>query len=662
MIKGIKILLCIHLLFTGVLNAAFAQEERLSITVQQDGDVYIHHVESLPFGFGFNIYRQEAGGEFIKLNEEVVKRVSNGPELVQKIGNELYKRLQHDLETASSTETLLRLKSDHRLSLLLSFSYPAIAEALGFLYIDTDAPSQGQLKYRIELINSLGETTGEQFAASANPDPLSIEAPEGLKLSMNGNLLEASWKYPNPAEPEKVSGFYLYRESPDGKLREQLNEAILLLTEDQTFSQSLELPLDGATYGYFVKAVDITGQESAPSAKVNYTLSDITPPAKVKQLRTHVLPNGRVELSWPTSVDADAEGYHVYRAPRSVDSFKRVNKELVPLLQTVFVDSTVTPGNKYMYTITAVDSLGNESEKSMPASALLEDHTPPEAPVDLQARYLEASKTVSLSWKESNAADFRSYMLLRRRKENEQYGSFSQLNDSTLRKTIFEDEGLARIGFPAGAIFQYGVVAIDKATNFSDTTFVIFQIPDLEAPEAPTAFSASGKDGYRAVLNWNASTSKDVVSYKLFKDDSLLALLPYSDRYYRDKEVEVGSQYIYQLKAVDSLGNESKAMSDTLLMRDKNPPAAARNLQAATTAEGVKLSWEAVPNEDLTGYKIFRCEIPTGVYVPVAEREAAQQSWTDPDGRAGLWYKIIAEDSSGNESKWSSPAQAVRVQ
>ena len=105
------------------------QDDQLSITIQQDGDVYIHHAESLPFGYGFNIYRRDAGGEFNQINEEVITTVSSGPELVERLGNELYNRLQNDLGTEGPTETLLQLKSDQTLTLISSFSDPDIAEA-----------------------------------------------------------------------------------------------------------------------------------------------------------------------------------------------------------------------------------------------------------------------------------------------------------------------------------------------------------------------------------------------------------------------------------------------------------------------------------------------------------------------------------------------------
>jgi hypothetical protein len=96
-------------------------------------------------------------------------------------------------------------------------------------------------------------------------------------------------------------------------------------------------------------------------------------------------------------------------------------------------------------------------------------------------------------------------------------------------------------------------------------------------------------------------------------------------------------------------------------MTDFDAPAAVRNVQAqAQPEQGVRIRWEAVSADDVAGYQVYRTpEIPTGVYEPVQEELVSGTEMTDPQGEAGMWYRVRAVDSSGNESQMSQPARAV---
>ena len=69
-----------------------------------------------------------------------------------------------------------------------------------------------------------------------------------------------------------------------------------------------------------------------------------------------------VELSWAISPETDVAGYNVYRSDTESGAGTRVNSSLV--LVPIFRDSSVAPGRKYFYRVTAVNRTGNESEPS----------------------------------------------------------------------------------------------------------------------------------------------------------------------------------------------------------------------------------------------------------------------------------------------------------
>jgi len=103
--------------------------------------------------------------------------------------------------------------------------------------------------------------------------------------------------------------------------------------------------------------------ESARSNEACVAVRDIVPPATPTGVAALGGPEG-VEVSWSPSTDADLATYRVYRqapgGPR-----ERVGEILPP--ETSLRDRTAAPGVRYVYTLTTVDTAGNESPPSLPA-------------------------------------------------------------------------------------------------------------------------------------------------------------------------------------------------------------------------------------------------------------------------------------------------------
>jgi fibronectin type 3 domain-containing protein len=102
--------------------------------------------------------------------------------------------------------------------------------------------------------------------------------------------------------------------------------------------------------------------ESLPSNPVNVNVPDTFPPSIPTNVTALASPDG-IELSWERSPESDVAGYYVYRAT-GVSSFTRVDGlSSLP----VFSDKNVEHGKKYAYRVSAVDTSGNESERSAAA-------------------------------------------------------------------------------------------------------------------------------------------------------------------------------------------------------------------------------------------------------------------------------------------------------
>jgi fibronectin type 3 domain-containing protein len=70
-----------------------------------------------------------------------------------------------------------------------------------------------------------------------------------------------------------------------------------------------------------------------------------------------------VELSWSINVEPDLAGYRVYRSEQEGARGALLTPELLP--SPAYRDNSVQSGQRYWYTVTAVDRSGNESAPSL---------------------------------------------------------------------------------------------------------------------------------------------------------------------------------------------------------------------------------------------------------------------------------------------------------
>ena len=142
----------------------------------------------------------------------------------------------------------------------------------------------------------------------------------------------------------------------------------------------------GETYTYAaqrVRTVTVGGHElkvrSAEAAATTIAVRDVFPPSvpsgltAVQNLASGAQA-GSIDLSWEPDAETDLAGYVVYR--RNVSASGEVEGAAVrltaaPVVETAFRDLTAVAGQRYSYTVTAVDASGNESKASAAAEETL---------------------------------------------------------------------------------------------------------------------------------------------------------------------------------------------------------------------------------------------------------------------------------------------------
>lgn len=652
------------LLFIWMDVAAQTDQQQMRYAISGDS-VYVYHILPVPVGEGFNIYRKEMGEQdFQQLNSEPVQGIFYPAELASSLGD-LYDSIQSGLETEDATETFFTLRSNSILGRLYTFVHPEVAEALGRLYIDTSATIGETVTYRIEFVDDLGRATGREIEQEFTLAENVLRPTESLEISNKGYAMTVEWEYPSAGgEDDKVIRFEIYQSEAGSDELELVNQKIILRDVEKTeYEHHFSTNRLGREMEYFVVPIDITGQTGPPGEIVGYYVEDNIAPGVIEGVTAEYV-NQNNEVTWPVSPETDVEGYNIYKSTNLSEEFLLVNEELIDPFDPVYRDSSITEGERYFYKITAVDQAGNESSKSAAAMRHVADRTPPPVPAGFTAEFNINELSVSLNWEiEQRPPDFRRYIVLRRKINGAGTSNFDQITRDDYSENELADSGIGGQGFEEGVFYEYGILAADSSRNFSDTTTVKLQIPDLTPPEPPANVMADNKDGDRIDLSWNHTTSGDAVTYVIYRQEADSALtesdrLNIRERRMRDETVELGREYRYAVSAVDSAGNESEERySEMVLIRDFDPPRSVRNVRVSSLENGVQVTWEPVVASDLVGYKVYRSNLSTGIYEPLTQEPLDDTEWVDSNPGDADWYRVRAVDISGNESRPSEPVK-----
>ena len=191
-----------------------------------------------------------------------------------------------------------------------------------------------------------------------------------------------------PAQPQNLRGespdkshVNLSWEAPPGEnplhLRYEIYRNGTLIAQDITGGESLYYQDSGLSenteYSYRIIAIDIAGNPSNASEITVRTSEgqDTVPPEKPSSLRAEYDGLAGVNLSWNASTDnVGVTGYKIYRSLNGSDWIYIGSVDMATL---TYKDSNLYAETTYLYSVTAYDGAGNESEKSEPAEVA----TPP---------------------------------------------------------------------------------------------------------------------------------------------------------------------------------------------------------------------------------------------------------------------------------------------
>jgi hypothetical protein len=248
-------------------------------------------------------------------------------------------------------------------------------------------------------------TSPKKESANSNVVPLRVEpAAEqitDLKAEVTHQGIILTWTPPQrtavgPAPP--IALYQIFRReveqttAPNTSEQQPPSEKLSAQIGDCTAPPFRDTQIQfGKAYVYTVRSVAQYPDlqiESLDSSPINVSPLDTFPPSAPQGLVVVLVPAQGVapaylDLSWSISAENDIAGYNIYRSEQEGATGQKQNPDL--LRTPAFRDMNIKPGERYFYTVTAMDRVGNESPASAAASGEVPVETPAGPPAEVPA-------------------------------------------------------------------------------------------------------------------------------------------------------------------------------------------------------------------------------------------------------------------------------------
>ena len=383
----------------------------------------------------------------------------------------------------------------------------------------------------------------------------------------------------------------------------------------------------GTQYCYTVRAVDLAGRTSGPSASACAQTLDTSPPTSPSGVAVRMLPGNVAELSWSPSTDnVGVTGYELFRAEVRVASVNGTKAR----------EEKLAAGKEHCWTVKALDAGGNRSAASDPACATFPDTTPPTAPQRATASAAE-ERVVELAWE----ASLDDVGVVR-----------YEIQRAGAPVLIATGPATRERGLLPARPYCYTVRACDAAGNCSSPApEACATTPDLTPPSIPATLDAKPHSDVAIHLAWARSTDEvGVTGYEVKRGEKVVAAgLP--DPSFTDGGLHPGTKYCYAVLALDAAGNRSPAAQACATTPDLTPPTRpGRPAAVSVSSTQIFVGWD--PSTDdvgVLGYEVLR----EGAVIATVPATRARERKLPANQE--FCYTVRAFDAAGNRSGPAGP-------
>lgn len=226
-----------------------------------------------------------------------------------------------------------------------------------------------------------------------------------------------------------------------------------------------------------------------------------------------------------------------------------------------------------------------------------------------------------------------------------------------------------------GITYHYRVQGINAFSDLSLFTDTVRVTPiDLKPIEVPMITSVSTYEDTQVRLRWSMTKEDpDLAGFYVEKADDRDGIwttindiqLPASAREYIDTGAYETNGGFYRIVSIGHSGKNSRSLSVRGLVEDMDPPSVPEGLTGIVYADGiVELFWDHSPEDDVLGYRVAYANQADHEFTVITPRAVSENYYQDTIPLETLsrqiYYKVLAEDYSGNFSDFSDVLKLTR--
>jgi uncharacterized protein len=343
-----------------------------------------------------------------------------------------------------------------------------------------------------------------------------------------------------------------------------------------------------------------------------------------------------------------------------------------------YCDRSVVPGQLYHYVVRSV--IPTDVLDINPGSSILynEPFTPSEAPVGTDIRQT-SNRTVEFVWARNQYSGFyversldngRSWQLLNEKpyysSEPDDQMTFEPGSANEFYSMLLQTHHVYFDSIVPGTAYQYRVQGLDAFTDLSlFSQPATIQTIDMEPPSAPQINSTVTLNGQTIRISWKKpDIEPDLAGFRIQKaplpegpwENIHNDLLPTNTTEFIDNQATKTNGGYYMVIAEDKSGNQSASFPVKGIVEDKEPPAVPTGLKGMVFLDGiVTLFWDESKEADLRGYRVYYANQSDHTFIARTPRPINEAFFTDTIPvrtlTRGIFYKVLAEDYSGNMSE-----------
>lgn len=314
---------------------------------------------------------------------------------------------------------------------------------------------------RVNAIDTAGNQSVSLTVYALVSDTIAPELPQRFRGEIDTNgVVKLVW---TPVKSRDLMGYrLLYSNSPDHEFS-QLSDHVIL---DTTFSHRLTLKTLSTRIYYQIVSVDKRYNHSAPSAILMLMKPDTIGPV-MPVFTDFQVSDSTVVLSFINSSSKDVAMQRLYRKNDQSNDWKLIYSWRPDTSIRKYVDRNILEDTYYQYTLEAIDSAGNASDRALPVKVKVYRKRAHDIVAEFTA--VKNASGVQLKWNKSDL-NVKEYII--RRKRNDEIPR--RLVSVTGTNTSFQDVG----PIPSGS-YQYSIRAVFESGHVSAETLapVLVVIP-----------------------------------------------------------------------------------------------------------------------------------------------------------------------------------------